>query len=642
MSASYTATYVWTGAGDGTSWADTKNWTYYDQSGNTTSYPLTWVNGQQVALPPGTSSTWAPVAFPANATVDLAGQTYGGVANMTVADGAAVTLENGTVNANGLSVASSGALTVSGAATTLTAPSSATINGTLGLNDGATVTLNGSVAGTVVFGEALDNTHNTLVLNNASLSIGTVENFTPSDSVVVANSGYPHVRWIQNGDSNTYTLVPVDSNNWTQSAIVSNLSFAPKRDAQGNVLTDADGNTVYYSPQDLSPAPSSTGTIDGKSGDSQHTGSTYIQDAGFTYDSSARTATVTCFLAGSMIRTAKGDVAVEDVRVGDLVLTVTTGQEVYQPVIWAGYQTATVRADLPDDEAGYPVRIRAGALAEGVPYKDLLITPEHCLFLNGRFVPVRMLVNGRSIFYDRTLTQYTYYHVETAQHAVIMANGMLTESYLDTGNRGTFAQAGKVATLGAGPRSWAQHAAAPLAVAREEVEPMFRALAARAAQSGDGETRGTEAGPELTYEADLHLETMCGQTIRKIRMQDGLASFMLPAGVTQVRLVSRASRPCDVVGPFVDDRRMLGVLVGDIVMCEGNLAPRSIVPQAQDGTLPGWHTPEPNGARWTNGSAVLPVPTSLQHALTVLTVRVLSAGPYCVEDTPVCRDCVNH
>ncbi|OAZ70812.1 hypothetical protein SRCM100623_02163 [Acetobacter pasteurianus] len=68
------------------------------------------------------------------------------------------------------------------------------------------------------------------------------------------------------------------------------------------------------------------------------------------------------------------------------------------------------------------------AIADGVPYKDMLITAEHCLFFEGKFVPVRMLVNGVSIFYDKSITSYDYYHVETDQHSVITADGMLTEA----------------------------------------------------------------------------------------------------------------------------------------------------------------------------------------------------------------------
>ncbi|KFL87909.1 hypothetical protein AmDm5_1911 [Acetobacter malorum] len=626
MGASYTSTTAWTGAGDGVNWSDPANWADYDGQGNATPR----------SQAPGSSGWTGSLTLTGTATINMDGQQLTSVGTVTIADGANVTLKNGALSpTSGFTIPSSATLTLSGTGTSLSTTSSGTLNGTLKLEGGATVNVNSKLEGTVVFGDAPDGTHNTLALGNSSLSVTNVQNFTPADSIVVQRSGYSHVRWIQQGNSNTYTLVAFDGN-WTQNAILGSVSFAAKRDADNKIVTDSNGNTVYYSPLDLSATAPSTGIIDGNHGDGQYKGDTYYQDAGLTYNSSAQTATVTCFLAGSLIRTAKGDVAVEDVRVDDLVLTVATGQDVYQPVIWAGYQTMTVQPNLPDDEAGYPVRIRAGAIADGVPYEDLLITPEHCLFLNGRFVPVRMLVNGSSIFYDRSLTQYTYYHVETAQHAVIMANGMLTESYLDTGNRGSFAQAGKVATLGAGPRTWAQHAAVPLAVTRDEVEPLFRALAERAAQSGVcGE--GPMPSPELTHDADLHLETMCGKTIRKIRKQDGMASFMLPAGVTQVRLVSRASRPCDVEGPFVDDRRMLGVLIGDVVMQEGNLPPRSITQPTQNSTLPGWHAAEPNGARWTDGYALLEVPSTLPHAVRIVTVKILSAGPYLWEDTAVSR-----
>ncbi|PHY94849.1 hypothetical protein CSR02_04105, partial [Acetobacter pomorum] len=102
-------------------------------------------------------------------------------------------------------------------------------------------------------------------------------------------------------------------------------------------------------------------------------------------------------------------------------------------VIWVGKAHATVRPELTDDEAGWPVRILKDAIADGVPYKDMLITAEHCMFFKGKLVPVRMLVNGVSIFYDKSITSYDYYHVETEQHSVITADGMLTESYLDTG-----------------------------------------------------------------------------------------------------------------------------------------------------------------------------------------------------------------
>ncbi|WP_061491928.1 hypothetical protein [Acetobacter malorum] len=67
-------------------------------------------------------------------------------------------------------------------------------------------------------------------------------------------------------------------------------------------------------------------------------------------------------------------------------------------------------------------------------------------------------------------------------------------------------------------------------------------------------------------------------------------------------------------------------------MQEGNLPARSIKQPAQNSTLPGWHAPEPNRARWTDGYALMEVPSMLPHALRVLTVKILSAGPYIRED----------
>ncbi|WP_156477913.1 Hint domain-containing protein, partial [Acetobacter malorum] len=113
-----------------------------------------------------------------------------------------------------------------------------------------------------------------------------------------------------------------------------------------------------------------------------------------------------CFLSGSMIRTPAGDVAVENLTIGHDVLTFDwkSNKQVSRPVVWVGKAHAAVRPELLDDAAGWPVRILKDAIADGVPYKDMLITSEHCLFFEGKFVPARMLVNGVSIFYDKSIT----------------------------------------------------------------------------------------------------------------------------------------------------------------------------------------------------------------------------------------------
>ncbi|ARW11091.1 Hint domain-containing protein [Acetobacter ascendens] len=333
-----------------------------------------------------------------------------------------------------------------------------------------------------------------------------------------------------------------------------------------------------------------------------------------------------CFLAGSMIRTPVGDVAVETLQLGDDVLTFVDGQSCIRKVTWAGKAHAIVRAGLPDDEAGYPVRILENAIADGVPYKDMLITSEHCLFFEGKFVPVRMLVNGSSIFYDKSITFYDYYHVETEEHSVIIADGMLTESYLDTGNRRVFRQAGSVMSLGGKAKSWEENAAVDLCVDRSFVEPLFRKLAKRSA-SVSGHL-AAEAPHTLTDEPDLHLVTDKGAVVRAVRRNGQRYSFMLRAGTRFVRVVSRAARPADVVGPFVDDRREMGVAVADVHLATAGKQHVIIAHLKQD-KPEGWHETDWADCAWTDGNALLPLEDYLTgHEMGLLSITIRAAGPY--------------
>ncbi|MFT8722089.1 MAG: Hint domain-containing protein [Acetobacter malorum] len=331
-----------------------------------------------------------------------------------------------------------------------------------------------------------------------------------------------------------------------------------------------------------------------------------------------------CFLADSMIETVAGPCPVQDLTVGQEILTYQQGQPISRRLVWIGKKQSVIRPDLTDDAAGYPVRLLKDALAEGVPYKDMLITAEHCLFLNGKFIPARMLVNDRSVFYDRSVTDYTYYHLETETHSVIMADGVLTESYLDTGNRRSFRQDGKVFILGGKPKSWALHAAAPLGTERDFVEPVFRQIEERA--KGKNFVLHTEK-PDLTSQSDLHLVTAAGDILRPTRRHEGEVIFMLPDGVEAVRIVSNRSRPCDVFGPFVDDRRMLGVAVGEIRLVEQGQTIK-LTNHLTDASLSGWHAPEGGGSRWTTGDAFLSLGQRQSDGLAQLILTLAQEGPY--------------
>jgi hypothetical protein len=332
-----------------------------------------------------------------------------------------------------------------------------------------------------------------------------------------------------------------------------------------------------------------------------------------------------CFLAGSNIRTPAGDVVVESLQAGDMVITLEAGVEVARPVVWVGHRSVKP-GDITGDDA-HPVRIIAGAFADGIPARDLLVTAEHCIFAGGGLIPARMLVNGGSIISDTGIASFTYYHVELETHGILLAEGLATESYLDTGNRGNFANAEITAlrpNLATNPADKAWHnAAAPLLVERESVEPVWQALSDRAASLGILAGRA----PRLSTDPDLHLITENGGVIRPLQMRDGRAVFMVPPGSGALSLVSHTARPCDTLAPFIDDRRALGVLVGEISLHTGRRTDAVKAHLVVD-QLPGWFGWEAADRRWTDGNASLPVTFNGQTRPAILEIEILGAGPY--------------
>ncbi len=141
-----------------------------------------------------------------------------------------------------------------------------------------------------------------------------------------------------------------------------------------------------------------------------------------------------CFAPGTLIATPGGARPVETLAVGDPVLT-ADGRVV--PVRWMGRQTvATARG-----ESVRPVRVAAGALAPGVPDRDLVLTADHALILDGLAVNAGALVNGTSIAFVPLADlppQVTYWHVETEAHDAILANGAAAETFVDYVGRRAF------------------------------------------------------------------------------------------------------------------------------------------------------------------------------------------------------------
>lgn len=140
-----------------------------------------------------------------------------------------------------------------------------------------------------------------------------------------------------------------------------------------------------------------------------------------------------CFAEGSLIATPDGERAVETLRIGDLVTT-ADGRTV--PVKWLGKQTVH---RLFAGERAIPVRVKAGALGGGLPHTDLLLTAEHALVLDGLAINAGALVNGSTIvWHDSVPDTATYYHVETEDHDVVLANGAPAETFVDYATRRRF------------------------------------------------------------------------------------------------------------------------------------------------------------------------------------------------------------
>ncbi len=145
------------------------------------------------------------------------------------------------------------------------------------------------------------------------------------------------------------------------------------------------------------------------------------------------TETIPCFAAGTRIGTPRGEVPVEQLRVGDQVLSGFGGTV---PIVWIGRRTLWPPRS-PDPASLWPVRICAGALGGGIPARDLLVSAEHAIYLDGVLVPAGLLLNGHGIV-RAPCREITYLHVELPQHDLLLAEGAACESYLDTGNRADF------------------------------------------------------------------------------------------------------------------------------------------------------------------------------------------------------------
>ena len=307
-----------------------------------------------------------------------------------------------------------------------------------------------------------------------------------------------------------------------------------------------------------------------------------------------------CFLRGTLILTARGDVPVQALVPGEDRVVTRGGR--LAPVRWIGWRDLDpARHPRPADVL--PVRVRAGALGPGRPRRDLLLSADHALAFADMLIPVRYLINGATVVQEPWRGRIAYYHVELDRHDVLLAEGAAAESYLDTGNRRAFANLPGAIELhphfaphrDEALRIWADRGCARLVADGPALAQIRAMLAERAASLGHVATDD----PALRA-------TVAGRPVALAAAGDRLVAA-LPPRSTELLLLSRVWTPLDEGAAGADSRR-LGVAVAALWLDGAPVA----LDDARLGA--GWHARE-RGLRWTDGAAALRVGKARQLAL---------------------------
>ena len=219
----------------------------------------------------------------------------------------------------------------------------------------------------------------------------------------------------------TFTTTGSTSSSYTQQNTVVNLATGTQ------TVLPGDGGPVAFSPDGSSVAfASASSTL--VAGDTNGASDVFIAPL--------------CFCDGTLIRTARGDVPVEALAVGDLAVTASGAG---RPIVWIGHRPIDCAA-LPVPSESWPVRVRAGAFGAGPcggerPERELRLSPGHPVLVDdgaeGVLVPVMCLINGTSVA-RVPVDRITYWHVELDAHDILLAEGLPAESYLDLGSRAWF------------------------------------------------------------------------------------------------------------------------------------------------------------------------------------------------------------
>jgi hypothetical protein len=362
-------------------------------------------------------------------------------------------------------------------------------------------------------------------------------------------------------------------------------------------------------------------------------GVSYVSPYNYGYSFSTATSTfgivsfaLTCYLPGTLILTTRGEVAVEDLKIGDLLPTLS-GENV--PIKWVGIQQFIGQFATQDAS---PVRFHVGALGGGLPKRDLYVSAGHSMKIGDHLVDARLLVNGVTITQCQRFERLDYYHIDLGEHHCILAEGAWSESYLEcNANRESFVNADEFYDTHRYhlTNSLVEKCLPHVADYQHPRHPsLFKTLLAHI------------PADRITTDPDLHL-LADGKRLDAYEFVPQAFMFRVPAGTQVLRLMSRTSRPCELGLPA--DDRQLGFCI------------QSLSSQSEDGTvkitiephhaqlLEGFHRAEGAQHRWTRGDASLPnmLLGSGAEDMT-LTIKGRALPRYHLSDVEVCDEPATH
>jgi hypothetical protein len=315
-----------------------------------------------------------------------------------------------------------------------------------------------------------------------------------------------------------------------------------------------------------------------------------FMSAAYADTGSAPTVTPGCYMPGTFILTSHGDVLVEDLKVGDLLPTLS-GKNI--PIQWIGKQKLQ-GAFLPKDKS--PVCISAGSLGDGLPVRDLFVSAGHSMKIGDHLVDARLLVNGITITQYQRFEQFEYYHIDLGEHHCILAEGVWSESYLECNdNRKNFYNVAEFYKTypdhlkRTSPEKCLPHIS-------DYQDPrhaaLFQTLLAYIPED------------RATTDPDLHL-LADGKRLEPYEFVPRAFVFRVPAGTQDLRLMSRTSRPCELGLPA--DDRQLGFCIQSLTALSDDGAVKIMIDPHHAKLLEGFHQAEGFQRRWTQGNAALPM-----------------------------------